>query len=78
MTHTNDLQPLFHKTRASALNWQTQPTPLFTAPPKQWVGLTDEEIYDYADKFLYSHGSNYGIRSFGKAIEAKLRSKNGY
>jgi hypothetical protein len=41
-----------------------------------WVGLTDEEIYDYADKFLYQHGSNYGIKSFGKAIEEKLRSRN--
>ena len=43
---------------------------------RKWVGLTDEEIYDYADKFLYQHGSNYGIRSFGKAIEAKLKEKN--
>ena len=42
----------------------------------EWVGLTDEEIYDYADKFLYTHGSNYGIKSFGKAIEAKLKEKN--
>ena len=42
----------------------------------KWVGLTDEEIYDYADKFLYQHGSNYGIKSFGKAIEAKLKEKN--
>ena len=41
-----------------------------------WVGLTDEEIHDYADKFLYQHGSNYGIKSFGKAIEAKLKEKN--
>ena len=47
------------------------------APPKrEWVGLTDAEIYDYADKFLYQHGSNYGIKSFGKAIEAKLKEKN--
>jgi len=48
-----------------------------TAPPKrEWVGLTDDEIYEYADKFLYQHGSNYGIKSFGKAIEAKLKEKN--
>jgi hypothetical protein len=46
------------------------------AKKREWVGLTDEEIYDYADKFLYQHGSNYGIRSFGKAIEAKLKEKN--
>ena len=52
-------------------------TPLYTAPPKrEWVGLTDDEIYEYADKFLYQHGSNYGIKSFGKAIEAKLKEKN--
>jgi hypothetical protein len=43
---------------------------------REWVGLTDEEIYDYADKFLYQHGSNFGIKSFGKAIEAKLKEKN--
>jgi hypothetical protein len=42
----------------------------------EWVGLTDDEIYGYADKFLYQHGSNYGIKSFGKAIEAKLKEKN--
>lgn len=52
-------------------------TLLYTAPPKrEWVGLTDDEIYYYADKFLYQHGSNYGIKSFGKAIEAKLKEKN--
>ena len=66
MTHSNDLQPLFHKTRASALNWQTQPTPLYTAPPKrEWVGLTDEEINE-----MTSHTSL--IRYF----EAKLKEKN--
>jgi hypothetical protein len=43
---------------------------------REWVGLTDEEIYDYSDKFLYQHGSNYGIKSFGKAIEDKLKEKN--
>ena len=45
-------------------------------PKREWVGLTDDEIYGYADKFLYQHGSNYGIKSFGKAIEAKLKEKN--
>ena len=46
------------------------------AEKREWVGLTDDEIYGYADKFLYQHGSNYGIKSFGKAIEAKLKEKN--
>ena len=51
--------------------------PLYTAPPKRgWVALTDEEIYEYADKYLYQHGSNYGIKAFGKAIEQALKEKN--
>ena len=57
--------------------WYECPKCLNQSPlTREWVGLTDEEIYDYADKFLYQHGSNYGIRSFGKAIEAKLKEKN--
>jgi len=52
-------------------------TCISSKPPKrEWVGLTDEEIYEYADKYLYQHGSNYGIKAFGKAIEAKLKEKN--
>jgi hypothetical protein len=65
-----------------ALNWKRSGSyrlvrDYYTAPTKrEWVGLTDEEIYDYANKFLYQHGSNYGIKSFGKAIEDKLKEKN--
>ena len=52
-------------------------TCISSKPPKtEWVALTDEEIYEYADKYLYQHGSNYGIKAFGKAIEAKLKEKN--
>jgi hypothetical protein len=54
---------------------ESTPT-MLGSPKREWVGLTDEEIYDYADKFLYQHGSNFGIKSFGKAIEAKLKEKN--
>jgi hypothetical protein len=63
--------------------WLSAPPTDFISPSvvkaiskREWVGLTEEEIYDYADKFLYQHGSNYGIKSFGKAIEAKLKEKN--
>jgi hypothetical protein len=63
--------------------WLSAPPTDFISPAvvkaiskREWVGLTEEEIYDYADKFLYQHGSNYGIKSFGKAIEAKLKEKN--
>jgi hypothetical protein len=48
--------------------------PLYAAP-RQWVGLTDQQVFDLADKHLYG-GENYGILSFYKAIEAKLKEKN--
>ena len=79
MTHTDDLIPLFHKTRASALNWQTQPTPLYTAPPKQWVGLTDEEIHDLiylSQKIDASNSPWFDCLGFYRAIEAKLKERN--
>jgi len=71
---------LFEKTGRPMIAWDNAKDiklgdRLYVAP-KQWVGLTDEEIYEYADKYLYQHGSNYGIKAFGKAIEAKLKEKN--
>jgi len=47
MTHSNDLLPLFHATRVGALNWATQPTPLYTAPTPR-KPLTDEEMRECA------------------------------
>ena len=45
--------------------------PLYTAPPKrEWVGLTDDEIYEFVC-------TTDSYRDFGKAIEAKLKEKNG-
>jgi hypothetical protein len=67
MTHTNDLLPLFHKNRKAALNWQTQPTPLYTAPPRrEWQGLTEEEMDCWTPE----------IHPVILAIEAKLKEKN--
>jgi hypothetical protein len=47
-------------------------TPLYAAPPKkEWSGLTDEEIWNLSQY-------NCGTRGeFAKAIEAKLKEKNG-
>ena len=47
---------------------------LYTAP-RQWVGLTDQQVLDLADEHLYG-GKNYCILEFYKAIEAKLKEKN--
>jgi hypothetical protein len=67
MTHTNDLLPLFHKNRKAALNWQTQPTPLYTAPPRrEWQGLTEEEIDCWTPE----------IHPVIRAIEQALKEKN--
>ena len=63
--------------------------PLCTAPPKQWVGLTDDEVYECErlatiqyQRHKYSvHGQIItpadGLEwHFARAIEAKLREKN--
>jgi hypothetical protein len=72
---------LFEKTGRPMVAWDNAKDiklgdRLYAAPKRKWVALTDEEIYEYADKYLYQHGSNYGIKAFGKAIEAKLKEKN--
>jgi hypothetical protein len=43
--------------------------PLYTAPPKQWVGLTDEE-------YKIIHYKNYNYIELARAVEAKLKEKN--
>ena len=49
--------------------------PLYTAPPKQWVGLTEIEICDIeADELTSATSETF---SFARAIEAKLKEKNG-
>ena len=55
---------------------------------KKWVGLTDEEIEQLGDKHLvsvqeYIGSGDYvsyfeGETDFARAIEAKLRAKNGF
>ena len=47
--------------------------PLYTHP-KEWVGLTNEEI----SKVLYDSGDPDGLPEYARAIEAKLKAKNGY
>lgn len=44
-----------------------------TASPRQWQGLTDQEIWSDGSTMDLSED---GIRNFARAIEAKLREKN--
>ena len=49
-----------------------------TPPPTQrtWVGLTDEEIADCAEKMEASDPTDSFWREFFRGIEAKLKEKN--
>ena len=74
MTHipsTGFSLPLFHKTKASALNWQTNPKPLYESPPQR-KPLTDEEICRIGAQvhgFLLCNEGQWGIE-MARAIEA--------
>ena len=71
MTHTDDLMPLFHKTRKQALGWQTQPMPLYTAPQPQreWVGLDNDDLI-----WIYSNSDN--VSQAITNTQSKLKEKN--
>ena len=52
--------------------------PLYTAPPKrEWVGLTDEEIWETEPyKMAVTDQETRWLYRFAKTIEAKLKEKN--
>ena len=51
--------------------------PVYTAPPqREWKGLTDEEIDELAEANLDFNWKD-GVEDFARAIEAKLKAKNG-
>jgi hypothetical protein len=51
--------------------------PLYTTPPQRtWVGLTDEDIGDAYVAWDDTDGASFA--DFARAIEAKLKQKNGY
>ena len=57
-------------------------TPLYTAPPKQWVGLTADEIWKCnrakSGSAVEFHicSAHQNVEDFAEAIEAKLKEKN--
>jgi hypothetical protein len=42
----------------------------------EWVGLTDDVVFELADTNLYEGGKNYGVLAFAKAVEQALKEKN--
>ena len=56
----------------------TGTTPLYTAPPKkEWVGLSDEELEDLEFASVDKEYGHLDVRELSRAIEAKLKEKNG-
>jgi hypothetical protein len=58
--------------------------PIYTTPPQRtWVGLTDKEIEEiwkiamFTDYGIGAELSNQPFVHYAKAIEAKLKEKNG-
>ena len=45
-----------------------------TVTPREWVGLTNNELQPIADEYRILFGS--WVKDFARAIEAKIRSKN--
>jgi len=53
------------------------PIPLYAhLPQRTWVGLTDEQIWQIATDSTI--GNDLHADKFARAIEAKLKDKNGY
>jgi hypothetical protein len=50
--------------------------PLYAAPPKQWVGLSDEEVGGLTVFDGLTHIEVPILADFARAIEAKLKEKN--
>jgi len=50
--------------------------PLYTAPSKQWVGLTDEEVSEIIDREIGFNSCWGPEEAFARAVESKLREKN--
>ena len=68
-----------HWTKAEAWRWSSNITPLYTAPPKrEWVGLNNVEVGRLTVFDGLHHVETLVLADFIRAIEAKLREKNGF
>jgi hypothetical protein len=54
------------------VNW----TPVYTEPPKQWVGLTDEEVSEIIDREIGFNSCWGPEEKFARAVEQALKEKN--
>ena len=77
----NDYTTVFRDIAEAHRNKGANVEPLYTRPQaREWVGLTDEEIQlliPDGDGWIYEVGFEEATE-FARAIEAKLKDKNGY
>jgi hypothetical protein len=71
-----DYRNSYDQAELGALEWA-----LVNLPPaqRQWVGLTDEEVYPLANEHLHHQMEGYevsGIYNLARAIEARLKELN--
>ncbi len=58
---------------------QTVPAQGTLLPKREWVGLTDEEVWDMeCYKLAMTYQETSWLYRFARAIEAKLKAKNGF
>lgn len=70
----NDYTTVFRDIAEAHRNKGAKVEPLYTSPQsKPWVGLTEQEFLEAMD--LANYGND---RALWKAIETKLKDKNGY
>jgi len=71
------LEDAFGRGQVMWFNKPKDESMLYTTPPQRtWVGLTDEEIADCAEKMEASDPTDSFWREFFRGIEAKLKEKN--
>jgi hypothetical protein len=71
------LEDAFGRGQVMWFNKPKDESMLYTTPPQRtWVGLTDEEIADCAEKMEASDPTDSFWREFFRGIEAKLKELN--
>jgi hypothetical protein len=69
-------EPVAYQDTSDKCRLETVPAKGGLLPQRTWVGLTDEEIADCAEKMEASDPTDSFWREFFRGIEAKLKEKN--
>jgi len=74
--HGNHEDPCFCELTEDEISqgWTQKPLYYTAPPPREWVGLTDEEYEAMAEQYVTN--CYFDTLEYAKAIEAKLKEKN--